>query len=161
MKTSIKCKALIKSFESLQLKPYPCPAGIPSIGYGTTHYPNGRAVKLSDPSITHAQADEYFEHDIANFERDVLSMVTVPMTQGEFDALVSFAYNTGSDIDDDKIAEGLGDSTLLRLFNAGNKQGAANEFPKWNKGRVNGKRVELAGLTRRRWSERAMFLGVA
>lgn len=161
MKTSLKCKGLIKSFEALKLKPYLCPANIPTIGYGTTHYPNGHAVKLTDPSITPAQAEAFFEADIARFERDVLSLVTREPTQGQFDAMVSFAYNAGADIDEDKIAEGLGDSTLLRLFNAGDFQRAADEFPKWNKGRVNGKRVELPGLTRRRWSERAMFLGVA
>lgn len=161
MKTSNKCKSHIKSFESLQLKPYFCPAGVPTIGYGTTHYPNGLRVKLYDPAITHEQAEAFFNADIERFEHDVMSLVTVPMTQGEFDALVSFAYNAGSDIDDDKIAEGLGDSTLLRLFNAGDKQGAADEFLKWNKGRVKGKRVELAGLTRRRNAERSMFLGVA
>jgi lysozyme len=161
MKTSNKCKSHIKSFESLQLKPYYCPSRVASIGYGTTRYPNGHAVKISDPAITHEQAEAFFNADIERFEHDVMSLVTVPMTQGEFDALVSFAYNAGSDIDDDKIAEGLGDSTLLRLFNAGDKKGAAAEFLKWNKGHVNGKRVELAGLTRRRNAERSMFLGVA
>lgn len=157
MKTSDAGKALIKSFEACSLKPYLCPARIPTIGWGTTRYPDGRMVSMSDPRITQAQADSYFDHDLAAFERDVMQLVRVKPTQGQFDALVSFAYNVGPDIDADTIAEGLGDSTLLRKFNAGDIKGAADEFLKWDKS----KGVVLAGLTRRRKAERAMFLGVA
>lgn len=155
MRTSEIGKNFIKGFESLSLKPYRCPAGIPTIGWGTTRYPDGRPVKLTDPSITRAQADAFFEHDLSVFERDVLEMVKVTPTQCQFDALVSFTYNVGPDIDADTIAEGLGDSTLLRKFNAGDIKGAADEFLKWDKSR--GK--VLAGLDRRRQGERKMFLG--
>ena len=87
----------------------------------------------------------------------VNSLIKVPATQGQFDALVSFAYNVGLDIDEDTLAEGLGDSTLLRKFNAKDYAGCAAEFPKWNK--AGG--VVLNGLTKRRAGERAMFEGKA
>lgn len=156
MKTSEKGQQLIKKTEAFMSRPYRCPAGVPSIGYGTTVYPNGKAVSMYDPAITIEQANAYFAHDLNRFERDVLSLVKVPMTQGQFDALVSFAYNCGPDIDKDDIAEGLGDSTLLKKFNAGDVQGAADEFPKWNKAKGKVQR----GLTIRRNNERAMFLGL-
>lgn len=154
MKTSEKGQTLIKKTESFEPRPYRCPANIPSIGFGTTRYPNGKAVTMYDPAITLEQANAYFAHDIERFERDVLSLVKVPITQGQFDALVSFAYNCGSDIDDDTIAEGLGDSTLLKKLNAGDYKGAADEFPKWNKGAG---KVQ-PGLVKRRAAEREMFL---
>lgn len=154
MKTSEKGQAHIKKTESFESRPYRCPANIPSIGFGTTRYPNGKAVTMYDPAITLEQANAYFAHDIERFERDVLSLVKVPITQGQFDALVSFAYNCGSDIDDDTIAEGLGDSTLLKKLNAGDYKGAADEFPKWNKGAG---KVQ-PGLVKRRAAEREMFL---
>lgn len=157
MKTSQKGQALIKKTEAFIPHPYLCPAGVPSIGFGTTHYPDKRAVSMKDPHITLDQANAYFAHDLEQFERDVLSLVKVPMTQGQFDALVSFAYNCGPDIDKDDIAEGLGDSTLLKKFNAGDTKGAADEFPKWNK--ANGK--VQPGLVTRRAKERDMFLGLA
>lgn len=138
----------IKLFEGLRLKAYRCSAGIWTIGYGHTKgvYPG--------MTITQELADKFLVDDVWNFEREVDSLLKVPVTQGQFDALVSFAFNVGSDIDEDTIPEGLGDSTLLRLLNAGDVAGAAAEFPKWNrsKGRV------IDGLTRRRLAEQALFL---
>jgi len=90
------------------------------------------------------------------FEPGVLRLVKVPLTQGQFDALVCFAYNVGLDDDADTLAEGLGDSTLLRKVNAGDFSGAAAEFAKWNK---NDGKVML-GLRRRRAAERALFIGM-
>jgi lysozyme len=81
------------------------------------------------------------------FERDVLKLVKVPLEQREFDALVSFAFNCGSG--------NLAKSTLLKKINAGDKDGAASEFLKWD--RAGGK--VLRGLTRRRNAERALFSG--
>src|SRR5690606_20728399 len=103
---------LIKQFEGLRLKAYKCPSGIWTIGYGHTKgvYPG--------MTITEELADKFLVDDIWYFERDVESLVKVPLTQGQFDALVSFAFNVGSDIDDDDIAEGLGDSTLLKKLNS-------------------------------------------
>lgn len=146
MKTSSTGRALIKNFETCKLKAYPDPktGGDPwTCGWGTT-----RGVKKGDV-WTQEKADREFEIDLERFERDVLSLVKVPLTQGQFDALVSFAYNCGSDIDDDDKAEGLGDSTLLKLLNKGDYDGARNQFIRWVS---KGTPVER-GLTRRRKAE--------
>jgi len=139
---------LIKHFEGCRLDAYLCPAGVPTIGYGAT----GKDVR---PGMvwTQAQADERFLHDVASFERDVNSLVKVPMTQGQFDALVSFAYNCGSDIDSDTKAEGLGDSTLLRLFNEGHADLAARQFALW----ISKGTAAEVGLRRRRKAEELLF----
>ncbi len=144
---------IIKFYESLALQAYLCPAGIWTIGYGHT----GPDVK---PGLTISEtiADALLAQDIAKFEADVLRLVAMPPTLNQFSAFVSFAYNVGSDIDTDTIAEGLGDSTLMKKYNAGDIQGAADEFLKWNKATVAGKRVVLNGLTKRRTAERALFL---
>lgn len=142
-------------FETCKLRAYPDPGsknGEPwTIGWGHT----GPEVK---PGLewTQQQADSVFVDDLRRFERDVLSLVKVSLTQGQFDALVSFAYNVGSDIDADTIPEGLGDSTLLRKLNNGDYDGAAREFRKWNKndGKV------MRGLTRRRVAEECLFRGM-
>lgn len=152
MKTSEKGIALIKSFESCRLKAYPDPGtgGAPwTIGWGHT----GPEVKQG-LTWSQEQADKALLEDLRQFEQDVASLVKVKINQNQFDALVSFAFNVGPDIDADTIAEGLGDSTLLRRLNAGNYQGAADEFLKWN--RAGGK--ILRGLTRRRAAERELFL---
>lgn len=146
---------LIKRFEGLRLKAYRCPAGKWTIGFGHTKdvYPG--------MTITEELADKFLVDDIWNFEQDVKYLVRVPLSQGQFDALVCFAFNVGSDIDDDNVAEGLGDSTLLRLLNSGDSRAAANEFPKWNTAydpRV-GKSVPVPGLTKRRSAEQALFIG--
>lgn len=154
LRTSQAGVELIQSFEKCKLIAYVDDVGVLTIGWGHTGPEVKRGLRW-----TQQQADQTLEADLLQRERDVASLVKVPVQQREFDALVSFAFNVGTDIDADAIAEGLGDSTLLKLLNAGDKIGAANEFLKWNKGTVGGKRVELRGLTRRRNAERAMFLG--
>lgn len=155
MKTSTNGVQVLHYFESCRLTAYPDPGskdGKPwTIGFGHT----GPDVY---PGLiwTREQADAAFVADLGRFERDVVQLVKVPINQGHFDALVSFVYNVGSDIDTDTIAEGLGDSTLLRKLNAGDFAGAADEFPKWNK---NDGKVML-GLRRRRAAERALFQGL-
>lgn len=135
---------LIKHFEGLRLEAYICPAGVPTIGYGST-----RGVRLGD-RISEAQAEALLRRDLLRFERAVNDLVKVPLTQGQFDALVSFAYNVG---------EGsLASSTLLKRLNAGRYAEAADQFLRWNKARVNGRLTALPGLTRRREAERALFL---
>ncbi len=155
MKTSLRGIQLIKDFEAFRARPYPCEAGVPTIGYGSTFYPNGKKVTLQDAPISEHAASAMLELIVARFERDVESLVKVPLNQNQFDALVSFCFNVGSDIDADTIAEGLGDSTLLKKLNAGDYAGAANEFTKWNK--VKGKVSN--GLTKRRKLEQSLFLG--
>lgn len=146
MKTSKAGLNLIKQFESFCAAPYLCSAGVPTIGYGTTVYPNGIKVKLSDQKITQQLAETFLQHHVNAIEKDVLSLVKVPLTQNQFDALVSFAYNVG--------LGAFQDSTLLKLLNAGDIDGASKQLERWNKagGKVSN------GLTRRRNAEKALFL---
>src|SRR5215213_1908543 len=122
MKTSSKGLGLIRLFEGLVLKAYPDPAtrGDPwTIGYGHTI-----GVK---PGMTcsKTQADEWLAWDVSRFERAVERLVKVPLTQAQFDALVSFAFNVG---------EGnLAKSTLLRRLNAGAYAEVPVQLARWNK----------------------------
>lgn len=146
MKTSDKGLALIKQFEGFSARPYLCPAGVPTIGYGATYYPDGRRVTMQDRPVTEADASAMLRSMLASYEAGIARYVQVPLTQGQYDALVSFAYNLG--------LSALKSSTLLRLVNARDWQGAAAQFGRWN--RAGGK--VLPGLTRRREAERVMFL---
>lgn len=139
---------LLKHYEGCRLKAYKCPAGVWTIGYGHT----GPDVH-EGLVITQEYAETLLRLDVQKFIRDVGALVRVPLTPGQFDALVSFAFNCGSDIDADTIAEGLGDSTLLKLVNASRFDAAAGEFPKWNKA---GGKVS-AGLEKRRAAEQHLF----
>ncbi|MCG6540156.1 lysozyme [Pseudomonas sp. KSR10] len=130
---------LIKEFEGLRLSAYLCPAGILTIGYGTT------AGVKEGQTITKKRAEELLREDVTRFEQQVSRMVNVPLTQGQFDALVSFTYNLG--------AANLSNSTLLRLLNAGLYADAALQFPRWNK--AGG--LVMAGLSRRRAAEQKLF----
>ena len=132
---------MIKSFEGLRLKAYQDAVGVWTIGYGTT-----RGVRPGQ-EISEAQAEALLKTDLTRFERDVNQAVRVSINDNQFAALVSFTYNVGSGA--------LRSSTLLRKLNSRDIYGAANEFPRWNRA---GGRV-LAGLTRRRNAERALFLG--
>lgn len=130
---------LIKRFEGLRLKAYLCPAGVWTIGYGTT-----KGVKAGQ-RITEAQAEELLRADVEKFELAVIRTVKAPLTQNQLDALVSLAYNIGN--------KAFGNSTLLRLLNAGDYAGAAKQFDRWTRG---GGKV-LPGLVKRRAAERALF----
>ena len=136
---------LIAQFEGCYLQAYLCPANVWTIGIGTTIYPNGVKVKKGD-KCTLEQAHEYLAHDMIEFEKTVNDSVKVSLSQNQFDALVSLAYNIGS--------TAFKNSTLLKKLNAKDYQGAADQFLRWNKG---GGKV-LKGLVRRREAERALFL---
>lgn len=136
---------LIKSFEGCYLKAYKCPAGVWTIGWGTTEPING--IKPHEGMvITQKQADNLLIKNLNAYENAVNKYVTYSINQNQFDALVSFAYNCGNGA--------LKTSTLLKKLNAGDVLGAADEFLRWNKS--NGK--VLNGLTRRRKAERKLFL---
>jgi lysozyme len=131
---------MIQHFEGCILHPYKCPAGVPTIGFGNTFYPNGKKVTMKDSPITLEKANELFLFVLSFFEKDVNSLLKTSVKPCQFDALVSFAYNVGSDIDADDIPEGLGDSTLLKKVNLNpNDASIEKEFHKWNKcnGKVN------------------------
>jgi len=136
---------LITSFEGKRTNAYDDGVGVWTIGIGTTVYPNGVKVKQGD-TCTLEQAKSYFKHDLAKFEKTVNESVTVPLSQNQFDALLSLTYNIGSGA--------FKGSTLLKRLNKGDCQGAADQFLVWNKA----KGKVLDGLTRRRQAERALFL---
>jgi lysozyme len=138
---SIKNIDLVKKHEGLRLEAYlPTPNDVWTIGYGHTH------TTKQGQKITEAQAEALLRRDITWAEKAVNKSVVVPLTQNQFDALVSFVFNVGEGA--------FATSTLLRLLNSGEYEGAANQFLRWNrqKGRV------LNGLTKRREEERALFL---
>lgn len=145
MKTGKKGIELIKQFEGCKLTAYKCPAGVWTIGYGTTGKVDNKAIG-KDMKITKTKAESLLKEDLATFEKSVSNYVKVPINQNQFDALVSFVYNVG--------AGALKGSTLLKKLNKKDYQGAAEEFLKWNK--AGGKVME--GLKRRREAERKLFL---
>ena len=144
MKISDRGLQLIKYFEGFSGKAYKCPAGIWTIGYGTTQYPNDDTVKPDD-ICTKSQATEWLAHDCKTDEKAVTAMVKVPLSQNQYDALVCFSYNVG--------IGALRSSTLLKLLNSGDYSGAALQFGRWNKGGG----IVLPGLTKRRAEEAALF----
>ena len=145
LKTSPQGLAIIKKFEGFRAKPYACPAGVATIGYGSTYYADGKPVKLTDAPITEAQAQELLQATLAKYEACVNGAVKMPINQNQFDALVSFTYNVG--------CSAFRNSTLLRLLNQGYAPQAAAQFYRWTLG---GGKV-LAGLVSRRAAERALF----
>lgn len=131
----------IKEHEGLRLQAYlPTPNDVWTIGYGHTSTAKKGMV------ITEERAEALLRQDIAWVEDAINKNVVVPLTQNQYDALASLIYNIG--------AGAFSKSTLLRLLNTGDYEGAANQFPRWNKqkGKV------LKGLTRRREEERQLFL---
>ena len=145
-KLSQKGLELIKSFEGLSLVPYVCAGGINTIGYGNTYYTNGKKVSLQDQKITIIQAEELIKHSLSTYEKAVDSFCRDDISQSQFDALVSFAYNLGTG--------NLQKSTLIKKVNANPKDVTiADEFLKWNK--ANG--TVLKGLTRRRQAEADLY----
>ena len=148
MTPSAHCEAFIKRFEGLRTKAYPDTGGKPTLGYGHTE-----GVKLGD-IITEAEALRVFKSDLAAVGRAIDRRTAkdgIRLNQNEFDALCAFAFNLG---------EGnLFGSTLWRKLRAGDHAGAADEFPRWNHGKDRkGNTIVIAGLTRRRRAERALFL---
>lgn len=141
MKTSDRGVELVKSHEGLSLKAYLCPAGVWTIGYGHT-----RTAKKG-MEITPKKALDLLLEDLQVAENAVSSMVDVPLTQGQFDALVSFVFNLG--------AGNFKTSTLRRKLNAGDYSGASAEFGRW----VYSSGRKLGGLVKRRAEERALFDG--
>lgn len=145
MQTSDKGIALIKQFEGCKLTAYQDSVGVWTIGYGWTQPVDGKSIRAG-MTIKQETAERLLKTGLVSYESDVSRLVKVSLTQGQFDALVSFTYNLG--------ARSLSTSTLMRKLNAGDYAGAADEFLRWNKA---GGKV-LNGLARRREAERALFL---
>ena len=137
---------IIKDFEGLSLKPYLDLRGVPTIGYGTTHY-HHRAVTIHDSDISEKVATMLLRDQVdAIYGKAVNHYVRVPINQKQFDALTSFTYNEGT--------HALKTSHLLKYINENRFDLASKEFHKWNKA---GGRV-IKGLGRRREQERKLFL---
>jgi len=136
--------ALTEQFEGLRLTAYQDSVGVWTIGYGHT----GADVHPG-LTITQQQAGNLLLKDVASAVASVNKLVTVALTQNQFDALVDFVFNAG--------AGNFSKSTLLRELNAGNVAAAAAQFPLW----VHAGGVVLPGLVQRRKAEQALFLGTA
>jgi len=144
------CIELVKKFEGLHkvgedgmVRAYRCPAGRWTIGYGAT-----KGVR-SGMIITREQAEARLIEDLEEHQKAIYRNVNVPLTQGQFDALVSFVFNLG---------EGnFKSSTLLKKLNKGLYDECPEQIMRWNKARVDGKLQPLRGLTRRRAAEAAIF----
>lgn len=147
MRISANGYTLIKEFEGLHLKSYLCPAGYWTIGYGHTSMAGPPKVEAG-MVISRDMADQILMADLSKFETGVTNLIRVPLTQGQFDALVSFAFNCG--------LGALEKSTLLKRVNRGEHDRVPAEFMKWTKARG----VELKGLVRRRRAETALWRGV-
>jgi len=145
MKIGENGKKLIKKYEGCELEAYKCPAGVWTIGYGNTYYEDGKKVKSGD-KITQDRAEKLLDKLLDHYEKGVDSMTRDDITNNQFDALVSFAWNLG-------IAS-LKSSTLLKKVNADpNDTKIRAEFEKWT--RAAGK--ILAGLVARRCAEADLY----
>ena len=144
MKISNKGLELIKEFEGFSSTAYLCSAKKATIGYGNTFWEDGTPVKIGD-QISKERAETLLKHVVDGFSVAVEVDIKIEVSQNQFDAMVSLAYNIG--------LGAFKNSTLLRQLNRGNFVGASQEFLRWDKS--NGK--PLLGLTRRREREKLLF----
>ena len=138
MNLSPEGEAFIKDYEKLALTCYQDSAGFWTVGFG-------HRIPSDQGTITEDDAETYFLKDVSQIE-DMLDFFNLPMSQQQFDALTSFAFNLG--------VNALRNSTLLKKFKTGDIGGAAEEFVKWD--HAGG--VELEGLKKRRLAEKNIFL---
>ena len=143
MKTSQVGIDLIKSFEGCKLTAYKCSAGVNTIGFGNTYYKNGNKVKIGD-KITQDEANKLFLDLLPKYEKTVLDAIKVPLTQNQFDALVSFCWNCGSS------------KTLFKMVNE--KFSEMNIVNWWVSHYIMGGGKVLPGLVRRRKAESVLFV---
>ena len=144
---------IIKNFEGLRLAAYRDVAGVWTIGYGSTRYHDGKRVKPGDKLANEAQADALFRNTLGQYEQAVNQFVKVPLTQNQFDALVSFTYNEGTGA--------LEGSSLLAKLNEKDYEGAAAHFLAWDKiTDPAGEKVVYDTLVQRRKEESQLFLTV-
>ena len=136
----------IKRYEELRLNVYNDAAGNPTIGWGHKLLPGETFI-----TITEEFALELLRNDLAIAENAIKSNVTVPLSSGQYDALVSFIFNIG--------VNAFHKSTLLKKLNQGDYAGAANEFKKWIKITINKEKVDSLALKKRRDMEYQLFVG--
>lgn len=139
--------AFVKRWEGFRAEAYRDIAGVATIGYGHTEsFRDGRLAMGA--RIDEGEARALLREDLGARERRVRALVRPPLNQNEFDALVSFEFNTG----------GLARSTALARLNRGDRLGAAEALTWWSKARINGALQRVDGLARRRVAEAALFL---
>ena len=141
MKISEEGKSLIKKFEGCELEAYKCAAGVWTIGYGHIK------TAVEGMKIDQATADELFDEEIVEYENYVNTTVSVPLSQNQFDAIVSWVFNLGNG--------NLQASTMLKVINSGDHAGVPAQIKRWNK--AGGKVLE--GLIRRREAEALLYEG--
>lgn len=144
MKTGEPGRALIQSYEKLRLVGYPCQAGKPTAGWGHT----GPEVQVGK-AYSRAQCEAWFAADLAEAEAAV-NALAIALSPSQFDALVCLVFNIG--------VPNFKTSTLRKCLRSSNYLGAADQFPAWNKVRVDGVLQVSNGLVTRRAAERALFL---
>lgn len=143
MTPSLACATFIKGFEKCRLTAYkPTPWDVWTIGWGAT----GKEI-VKGLTWTQEQADDRFEADLVRFAKGAWANISGTTTQGQFDAMVSLAFNIG--------LGNFSTSTLLKLHNAGDHLGASAQFVRWNKQ----KGIVLKGLATRRKAEAEMYDG--
>jgi lysozyme len=156
VRVSKQCIEMIKHHEGVRTRPYRCPALLWTVGVGHVIDPNHIRVKFEDRKnialpdewnrvLSMAEVDRILAEDLANFERGVLRLCPTGLTQGRFDALVSFSFNVG--------LGNLQRSTIRMKHNRGDFEEAAEAFMQWTK--AGGK--ELPGLVKRRKDEKALY----
>ena len=141
----VDCIELVKRFEGFSSKPYLCPAGVWTIGYGTTRYPNGRRVKATDESCTVEQADSWLIHELCKCEGLVLRNTRAELNNRQLAALTSFVYNLG--------IGAFRASTLRRRIDSGNFDDVPRQLSRWVY--AGGRR--LPGLVLRRAAEAELW----
>lgn len=152
MKLSETGIKVIKNFEGLRLTAYRDIAGVWTIGYGSTRYHDGRPVRPGDKLASEQHASALFSNTLGQYEDAVNQYAKVPLTQPQFDALVSFTYNEGTGA--------LKESTLLKKLNEKDYQSAADQFLVWDKitNPHTGEKEVCITLSVRRKEERKLFL---
>jgi lysozyme len=140
----------IKNFEGYSAAPYPDQKGVPTIGWGTIAYPDGQAVTMQDPPIAPDYAEQCLDYEMSQKSAAISGHFTRMPSIHQAAAMLSLAYNIG-------VGAFL-TSTVLRQFNAGNMQAAADAFLLWDKITVNNVLVFDQGLLNRREAERTIFL---
>lgn len=150
MRVNEETVKLVARWEGFKPRAYICPAGVLTVGYGTTNRAGLPGVKITpDTVVTERQAEEWLRKGLDKFAAQIRPSITAPLNENQFGAFVSLAYNIGP--------SAFRQSSALRHFNAGDTDKAAAAIMLWNKATVNGKRQVLQGLVNRREDEVRLF----
>lgn len=143
-------KKLCRQFEGLRLEPYKCPAGIPTIGYGSTKHPNGMKVQMSDQNISEETAELMLGHEVEYFINATARLCPILLTQppNKLAAIADFSFNLG--------VGRLKQSTLRRCINNEDWEESGDQLLRW----VWAAGRKLPGLIKRRQVERSLFLNI-